>query len=117
MVVVPLANVFVVLFAIPTVFVPLYVVPFTVTDHFFEVVESILPSLPEISCNFQLIVVVLFAIDWLVIDQLNFNVSHEVTATLVLPLEAIMIHPPHIHNLHFHFRLDLSNTQTDSFFG
>jgi hypothetical protein len=98
MVVVLLASVFVVLFAIPTVFVPLYVVPFTLTDHFFCEDESILPLLVEINCNFQLIVEVLFTIDWLVVSQLNSKVSHCVTVTLVLPLVAIMIHPPHIHN-------------------
>jgi hypothetical protein len=98
MVVVSLASVFVVLFAIPTVFVPLYVLPFTVTVHFFEADESILPELPETSCNFQLIVEVLFTIDWLVVSQLNFKVSHDVTVTLVLPLVAITIHPPYIHN-------------------
>jgi hypothetical protein len=59
----PLANVFVVLLAMPTVFVRLYFLPFTVTDQFFEVVESILPELPETSSNFQLTVDVLFATD------------------------------------------------------
>ena len=49
MVVVLLARVFVVLFAIPTVFVPLYFVPFTVTDQFFEADESILPELSAIN--------------------------------------------------------------------
>jgi hypothetical protein len=63
MVVVPLASVFVVLAAIPTVFVPLYFVPFTVTVQSFDVDESILPSLPEINCNFHATVDVLFAID------------------------------------------------------
>ena len=115
-VVVPLASVFVVLFAMPTVFVPLYVAPFTVTDHFFEVDESILPSLSAISCNFQLIVDVLFTTDWLVVSQLNFSVFQEVTATLVLPLEAIMIHPLQIHSSHFLFRLVLLKTRTNSFF-
>jgi hypothetical protein len=112
----PLANVFVVLLLIPTVFEPLYFVPFTVTDHLFEAVESILPELPEISCSFQLIVEVLFATDWLVTSQLNFKVSHDVTVTLALPLVAIMNHPQHIHNLHFHFRLGLSSSQTGSSF-
>jgi hypothetical protein len=63
MVIVSLASVFVALFAIPTVFVPLYVVPFTVTDQLFEVVESILPSLPAINSIFHATVEVLFAID------------------------------------------------------
>jgi hypothetical protein len=98
MVVVPLASVFVALFAILTEFVPLYVVPFTVTVHFFEADESILPELPETSCKVQLIVDVLFTIDWLVVSQLNFKVSHDVTVTLALPLVAITIHPPCIHN-------------------
>jgi hypothetical protein len=63
MTVVSLASVFVVLFDIPTVFVPLYVLPLTVTDHFFCVVESMRPSEPAISSNFQLTVDVLFATD------------------------------------------------------
>jgi hypothetical protein len=63
MVVVPLASVFVVLAEIPTVFVPLYFVPFTVTVQFFEADESILPELSAISCNFHATVDVLFAID------------------------------------------------------
>ena len=117
MVVVPFASVFVALFAMPTVFVPLYVVPFTVTDHFFEVDESILPSLPEISSNFQLIVDVLFTTDWLVVSQLNFSVFQEVTATLVLPFEAIMIHPLHTHSSHFLFRLLPTKNRTNPAFG
>jgi hypothetical protein len=44
-VVVLLARVLVVFAEMPTVFVPLYFVPFTVTDQFFEAVESILPEL------------------------------------------------------------------------
>ena len=63
MVVVPLASVFVALFAMPTVFVPLYFVPLTVTDHDFDVLESIRPELPAINSIFQPIVVVLLAID------------------------------------------------------
>lgn len=49
MVVVLLARVLVVLAEIPTVFVPLYFVPLTVTDQFFEAVESILPELSAIN--------------------------------------------------------------------
>jgi hypothetical protein len=75
MVVVPLASVFDVLFPIPTVFVPLYVVPLTVTLQFFEAVELIAPYAPEINSSFHETVEVLLSIDWLAISQLNFNVS------------------------------------------
>lgn len=113
MVVVLLASVFVSLFPMVILFVPLYEVPLTVTDQFFEAVESILPSLVDINSNFQLIVDVLFAIDWLVVDQLNFKVFQSVTLTLVLPLLAIMCHPLYIHNLHFRIHLVLFQNHTD----
>ena len=115
-VVVPLASVFVVLFAIPTVFVPLYFVPFTVTDQLFDVDESIRPELPDTSCNFQLTVDVLFVIDCPVTSQLNFNVSHDVTVTLLLPLVAIMNHPRCTHNSNFPVRPLLQDTRTYLFF-
>ena len=59
----PLASVFVVLLDIPTLLVPLYVVPFTVTDQFFDAVESIRPLDVATSCIAHDTVLVLFATD------------------------------------------------------
>jgi hypothetical protein len=91
MVVCPDARVLVVLLPMATLFVPEYTMPFTVTLHAFDAVEMISPAEPDISCRFQLRVVVLLAVLWLTCTQLNFSVSYAVTATLVLPLEAILV--------------------------
>lgn len=87
----PLASVFVLLLPMPTVLVPLYLVPLTVTLQSFEAVELILPEEPATSCIFQPTRVVFFSTFWLTIHQLNFKVSHEVTVTDLLPFAAILI--------------------------
>lgn len=86
---VPLANVFVELLEIPTVLLPLYLWPFTVTDHALDAEDEILPDDPAISCIFQLTVVVFDAMDWLFTSQENRRVSQVVTFTSVFPLFAI----------------------------
>jgi hypothetical protein len=63
MTVVPLASTFVLLFEIPTVLVPLYLVPLTVTDQFFDTLESILPLDVDTSFNDHVMVLALLATD------------------------------------------------------
>ena len=90
MTVVPLARVFVPLLEMPTVFVPVYLVPLTVTLQSFETVESILPLDVATSFNVQVMVLVLLATDWLDVDQLKTRLSQLVTVTVLLPLDAIL---------------------------
>jgi hypothetical protein len=59
----PLARVLVLLADIPTVFVPLYTVPLTVTDQFFAAVDEMAPLDVDTSFNAHVTVLVLFAID------------------------------------------------------
>ena len=63
MTVVPLANTFVLLFEIPTVFVPVYFVPLTVTDQSFDAVESMRPLDVDTSFNDHVTELVLLATD------------------------------------------------------
>lgn len=93
-VVLPLARVLVVLVLIPTVFVPLYLVPFTVTLHFFEALELIEAYLSVISCKFQFTVEVLFASETLARLQLNFKVKCVAGVILLFPLVAILLSHP-----------------------
>ena len=90
MTVCPLARVLTVLFAMPTEFVPLYVVPLTVTLHAFDAVELIKPAEPETSWSSQPMNDLLFSTLWLIVHQVNFSVSYDVTATEVLPLVAML---------------------------
>jgi hypothetical protein len=86
MVVVPLARVLVWLLPMPTVALPLYFVPLTVTSQDWEAEALICPYSLATSSSFQEMVVLLFSTDWLTVDQLNLRESQEVTATLLLPL-------------------------------
>ena len=61
------------------VFVPLYLVPLTVTLQSFDALELIFPYASEVSCSSHLTTLELFATLWLTTHQLNFNVFHDVT--------------------------------------
>jgi hypothetical protein len=74
----------------PTVLVPLYVEPLTVTLHAFEAVELMSPFELATSWRLQPTTDWLLITLWLTVHQLKTSVSYAVTVTDLLPLDAIV---------------------------